>query len=296
MPNQPNQKSKIVLGTVQFGLNYGINNKTGIPTEDELSELLIYANQIGIYTLDTAYNYGESEKRLGKLIEENKLKFNLISKAPKGSNVKNILNYFDECLQRLRATNLYGYLLHDFNDYLNTPQIIKTLYNLRETNAVQKIGFSLYYPEQLEKLFANNIPFDLIQVPYNIADRRFEKYFVELKEKNVEIHIRSVFLQGLFFMDSDELPSKLKSFKELLQKLNDLSNRFNRSIENIALNFVLQNKFINYTVLGIDNIKQLTKNVKESNKKLRDEEIQLIDLEIKKINIPQELLIPSNWN
>ena len=296
IPNPQNLISRIVLGTVQFGLKYGINNITGIPTEDELVKLLIFANQMGIYTLDTAHNYADSEKRLGKLIEENELKFNIISKAPQGSNDKNILDYFGRSLRRLRTKNVYGYLLHDFNDYLNTPQIVKTLNNLKESNAVKKIGFSLYYPEQLEKLFFDNIVFDLIQVPYNIADRRFEKYFVELKEKKVEIHIRSVFLQGLFFMNSDELPSKLKSFKDLLQILNDLCNRFNRSIENIALNFVLQNGLINNVVLGIDNIKQLSKNLKESNKKLRDEEIKLIDLEIKKVKIPEKLLVPSNWN
>ena len=287
--------SKIVIGTVQFGLNYGINNKTGIPTNEEISKLLVFANQNGIETLDTAYDYGESEKRLGKLIKQNDLKFNLISKAPKTSNRKNIFRYFDESLKKLQKKYIYGYLLHDFSCYQNDPQIIKSLHYLKEINAVKKIGFSLENPEQLEKLFADNISFDLIQFPYNIVDRRFEPYFGELKRKNVVIHTRSVFLQGLFFMNPDELSPKLKPFKELLHKLKELSKKNNRTIANITLNFALQNEFINNVVLGIENIKQLTMNLCEVNNLQNYEKNRLIDLEIKKIQIPQELLLPSNW-
>lgn len=287
--------SKIVLGTVQFGLTYGINNKTGIPNPNEFNELLKFANHEGIDTLDTAYNYGISEQRIGKFLRTNKIEFRIISKAPSKSNSENINKYFNQSLNRLCTGQMYGYLLHDFNDYINDKKILISLSTLKEKGKVGKIGFSLYHPEQLEKLLNDNIEFDLIQLPYNLADRRFETYFPELREREIEVHTRSVFLQGLFFMNPDELPTKLKPFKELLQKLKELSKKNNRNIENITLNFALQNEFINNVVLGIDNIKQLTMNLNEVNHKLNDEEIRLIDLEMKKIKIPQELLIPSNW-
>ncbi|GAB6282478.1 MAG: aldo/keto reductase [Ignavibacterium sp.] len=288
--------SKIALGTVQFGLNYGINNRTGIPTDDDISKLLVFANKSGIETLDTAHNYGESERRLGRLIDENNLKFNLISKAPKEANSKNIFRYFDESLKRLKKKYIYGYLLHDFNDYINDKTILISLSTLKEKGKVGKIGFSLYYPEQLEKLLNDNIKFDLLQLPYNLADRRFETYFSELKEREIEIHIRSVFLQGLFFMESNDLKIKLKPFSKFISKLKEIKNSLNRSTENIALNFALQNEKIDKVIIGLDTTEQLIRNINSCENLLTQDELNFIKNEIQKIELPKELLIPSNWN
>jgi len=288
--------SKLVLGTVQFGLNYGINNKTGVIDNISLFDLLDFAYDNGVDTLDTAYNYGESEKRLGQIINSEKLHFDIVSKTPKGSNSQNISHYVQESFERLRIDFFHGYLLHDFNDYLNDKDIFKYLIQLKESGCIQKIGFSLYNPEQLETLFYDNVVFDLVQIPYNLADRRFEKYFEALKHRNIEIHARSVFLQGLFFMKQNELPNKLKPVGNFLDKLNELSKEINRSIENISLNFVLQNNFIDKAVIGVDTINQLNKNIKTAKNKLKKEAMELIGKELTKIVFPSELFVPSNWD
>lgn len=288
--------NKLALGTVQFGLNYGINNKSGVIDDYSLTELLNYGFQKGIDTLDTAYNYGNSEERIGEYLSNCNKDFKLISKAPKGSNSQNIKKYFQESLGKLNSDSIYGYLLHDFNDYLNDNEIINSLMNLKESGLVNNIGFSLYYPEQLDIIFSNDIQFDLIQLPYNLADRRFEKYFDSLKNRNVEIHIRSVFLQGLFFMKLEGLPENLKPFKNFLDALNKVSKETNRKIENVALNFAAQNKYIDKVVIGIDNKEQLRKNLDQINNRIETETLLQIKEELNKIDIPKELLIPSNWN
>lgn len=288
--------SKIALGTVQFGLKYGINNKSGVVEDEELYELLNCAYLIGVDTLDTAYNYGNSEKKIGNFISSFNRKFKIISKAPKGSNSITIKKYFQESLDNLNSDSLFGYMIHDFNDYLNDKKIFNSLSELRKSGLVKKIGFSIYYPEQLEILFTDEVNFDLIQLPYSLADRRFEKYFKLLKNRNVEIHIRSIFLQGLFFMKPEELPEKLKPFTEFNMKIDKISTESNRTIENIAINFVSQNNNIDKIVIGVDNKDQLQNNLKEINNRIETKALLNIKEELTEINIPKELLIPSNWN
>lgn len=287
--------NKLALGTAQLGLNYGINNKSGVIAEESLSELLNYAFNKGIDTLDTAYNYGNSEERIGKYLSVNNCNFKVITKAPRGSDTINVKKYFQETLDKLKKKSVYGYMLHDFNDYLNDKKIINSLTDLKNSGLINKIGFSLYYPEQLDILFNDKRNFELIQVPYNLVDRRFEKYFEQLKNRNVEIHVRSVLLQGLFFMKPEELPEKLKPFNNFLDKLNQISQYTNRTIENIALNFVAQNQNVDKIVVGVDNQKQLIDNLSEINNMIDAEKLLHIKDELAELNLPTELLIPSNW-
>lgn len=288
--------TKLAIGTAQFGLIYGINNQSGVIDDVSLFKLLNYAKMKAIDTLDTAYNYGNSEKRIGQYLSNTNSEFKIISKAPKNSNNKNLITYFNESLARLGVNRLYGYMLHNFDDYRIDKNILLVLKSLKERELVKKIGFSLYYPEQLEQLFKENIQFDLLQIPYNIADRRFEPYFSKLKNMDIEVYTRSVFLQGLFFMGINNLPDKLKEFIPLIKKINNISKTIDKDIEEILLNFVLENKYIDKVVLGVDNIVQLNKNIKASENKLSHEELELVESELNEIKISQELLIPSNWN
>ena len=147
----------------------------------------------------------------------------------------------------------------------------------------------------MDIILSDNIQFDLIQIPYNLADRKFEKYFEQLNNKSVEIHVRSVFLQGLFFIKSDELPEILKPFKVFLDKLNTISKETNRTIENIALNFGAQNEYVDKVVIGVDNKDQLRRNLDQINSRIETETLLQIKEELNKIDLPKTLLIPSNW-
>jgi len=296
IPKQSAPSVKLALGTVQFGLYYGINNKTGILNDSDLLSLLKFAKVNKIDTLDTAYSYGESEKRLGNLLHSIISDFNLVSKTPKGTTSENIKGFFVESLKRLKVNSIYGFLLHDFNDYLNDKNTFQSLLQLKNEQLINKVGFSVYYPTQIEILLSDDIKFDLIQLPYNLADRRFEKYFTELKKRNIEIHVRSVFLQGLFFMNQNDLKNTLKPFSKFSNRLNEIGKEIDRNIENIALNFVLQNNFINKAVIGVDSLEQLKQNIEESKNQLLDDDLNLVKNELSKIILPTELLIPSNWN
>lgn len=276
-------KSKIVLGTVQFGLQYGVNS-AGRPSEEAVKDILGEAAKGGITTLDTSSAYGNSEEILGECVtpEEN---FRIISKYPKGVIPAGEL--FKDSLKRLKVDKLYGYLLHHFEVYKNNPKVWDEFIALKESGKVQKIGFSLYSPDELQFILDNKSLFDLIQVPFNIFDKKFLPYMKELHEKGVEIHVRSTFLQGLFFKDRETLPDKLKPMKKYLLQLDEFSKQSGLSISEIALNYNLQNPFIDGVLIGVDNVDQLKTNFAS----VKDMPID-IEIEVKE----QELLNPVNWN
>ena len=275
--------SKLILGTVQFGLQYGINS-AGRPSEEAVKSILAEAFQGGINTLDTSSAYGNSEEILGECItpEED---FKVVSKYPKGETP--VGEMFKDSLKRLKVDKLYGYLLHHFEVYNNNPKVWDEFIALKESGKVQKVGFSLYTPEELQFILDHKSPFDLIQVPFNIFDKKFLPLMKEVHEKGVEIHVRSTFLQGLFFKDRETLPEKLRPLKKYLLELDDFSRQSGLSISEIALNFNLQNPYIDGVLIGVDNVSQLQMNLTS----VKDTPID-VNIVVKE----KELLNPVNWN
>lgn len=273
---------KLVLGTVQFGVQYGINS-AGRPDEETVKGILAEAAKGGIDTLDTSSAYGNSEEILGECTTSEE-GFKIVSKYPKGETP--VAEMFNGSLKCLKVDKLYGYLLHHFEVYKNNPIVWNEFVALKESGKVHKIGFSLYSPEELQIILDNKSTFDLIQVPFNIFDKKFLPYMKELHEKGVEIHVRSTFLQGLFFKDREALPEKLKPMKKYLLQLDEFSKQSGLSISEIALNYNLQNPYIDGVLIGVDNVEQLKINLASVKNTPID-----IEIEIKE----QELLNPVNW-
>jgi aryl-alcohol dehydrogenase-like predicted oxidoreductase len=277
--------SKLALGTAQFGLDYGINNTNGQVQVSDIQTILAFANSVGLDTLDTAFLYGNSEENLGQCDLEN---FKIVSKLPP-CEVGEIETTLEKSLRRLQQKNLYGYLFHHFSTYQKDEKTIDRLQALKAKGKVQKIGFSLYHPSELETLFDKNIDFDLVQVPYNLFDQRFDDYFPLLKSKGVEIHTRSAFLQGLFFKELNKIPPH---FNSVLPQLNQL-HQYEIDKAALCLNFVVANPNIDKVVIGVDGVEQLKMNV-ESLKELS--KVQLIRAELETLQVDNELIInPSLW-
>ena len=283
--------NKIVLGTVQFGINYGINNSTGQVSLDEVCTILKNAERAGVETLDTSSAYGTSEQVLGKALKESKTHFRIVSKYPMCD--QSVRDTFNQSLENLGIGVLYGYLVHHFDYFREYPKIFDEMFALKNEGKIHKVGFSLYSVDELNYLLDNNVKFDIIQFPYNIFDRQFEPYMQKLVDLGVEIHTRSAFLQGLFFKDTNTLPEKLLPLKKYLDSLHRYCNKVDISIEQIAFGYVLANENVRGALIGVDNHLQL-----DSNLKVASHQLSLNDIDfIKSINIQEkELLNPSNWN
>lgn len=279
---------KIALGTVQFGLDYGIHNQRGKVSAQEVGSILTLAQQNGIDTLDTAAAYGDSEKVLGT---QHLTTFKIVSKL--FPQEKNIRAAFNSSLNRLKISDLYAYLIHRFSDLIENPEIWEKFLKLKEEKKVAKIGVSLYHPQELKYLWNHGINPDLVQIPYNIFDRRFENIFPELKRKSVEIHTRSAFLQGLFFKKASELPSFFKDVVPLINQLHQIGETHHMTIAQICLGFCLKQVEIDRVVIGVDSLSQLQQNlqVTETLSKIKPLLSQLNKLSVEN----EQIINPANW-
>ena len=280
---------KIGLGTVQWGLNYGISNKRGIPSELELDKIFATASANGINLLDTATAYGEAESRIGN---RSSGKFRIVTKIGSISKDNSIEQQVKKSLDNLKTTSLYGCLFHNVNELLETPSMWGEMQGQKKEGRIEKIGYSLYEPEELERLLDLNYIPDIIQVPYSILDRKFESYFELLKRHEVEIHVRSIFLQGLFFKPLSEVPTKLSSMIPALNQINEIAESAFLSKLQLALCFVLQNTNIDCAVIGIETYEQLDQIITSSSSSISENILQ----KIMRITLDNNVYLnPSNW-
>ena len=287
-------KSNLILGTVQFGSKYGINNKQCKPSFEKVKDILNFAYLKGIRLLDTAEAYGDSQNRIGKYHKTNSNKFNIITKfSPLRKDLsENIIKRVNDNLKTLEVKYLYSYMFHSFDDYKKYFLEFKDdLIELRSSHKIKKIGVSLNSNDEIIEVLRNS-DIDLIQLPYNLLDNKSkrEKVFLRAKKNGVEIHTRSTFLQGLFFKDLDTIEGKIIVLKKYLLELKELVNK--NEINNLALNYVCSNTNIDGILLGVDSVSQLKKNISCINDNKFTDIIKNID----SINVKEEnLLNPANW-
>lgn len=281
---------KLVLGTVQFGLPYGINNGDGIPSDTRLSALLETATEAEIDLLDTAYSYGTAEERLGQLASN---AFGLITKFPIVHSGEELTAHFRESCERLKRSDLYAYLAHTAGTLIQSPDLWNDLQLLQQQHRIGKIGVSLYQPEELEQLLALGIEPQIVQLPYSLLDRKFEPYFAELKRLGTEIHTRSAFLQGLYFKSISELPPQLQQLAPALSELHRIAEMYHLDMETLALQFVAHHSSIDRIVVGVDTQTQLNHNVQSMNATVDP----VVFDEIRGISIAHPTLLnPAVWH
>lgn len=285
-------KNKIALGTAQFGLDYGISNITGQIPENQVFEILNESIRSGIDVLDTAYAYGNSELVIGNFVKKHGNAFKIISKLPE-CDPKNVKNIFESSLDRLGVDGLYGYMCHSFQHYRDNPEIWNMLEDLKSEGKIEKIGLSLYYPSELEYIVENKIDIDIIQVPYNVFDRRFEQYFPVLKKLGIELFVRSVFLQGLVFKEASELDDYFKKIRGKIANLHSLASELDIPIAALCLNFAILNEFVDEVVVGVDSVQNL-KDIIASSKYIpyvKNVLTQLYCFE----ETDENIIMPVNW-
>ena len=283
--------SKLSIGTAQFGMHYGISNKNDAVNREEISLILDYAYANNILLIDTAEAYGDSEFNLGcqKRIKDGD--FKIISKV--NNLEKKIEKSLCLTLERLNQPKIYGYLLHNFNLLEHDGNLINDLYDLKNKGLVDKIGVSIYHPKQAHELLTKFPFIDVIQLPFSLFDQRFYKTLKFIKSFGVEIHARSIFLQGLVFMNPLELDNFFSPVFKNLKQLKELSLDVGMPIHSLAINFVLMNSLIDHLIIGMssyDDIKQNNSVLYDSlfNQSIHD---KLLEMSITDENI----ILPYNW-
>jgi len=289
--------NKIILGTVQLGLDYGINNTRGKPSSEQALQILQSAYSNGIQTLDTAEAYGNAHEIIGNYHRQNSSqRFEVITKCNAETLLASKTKFKDQLirnLDELEVDRLNSYLFHSFEQYQQFEH-----WDILETFLAQdkigKIGVSVYFNNQVNAV-AEDSRIGLVQLPFNLLDNNSYRGMALsiLKEHGKEVHTRSVFLQGLFFKDRESL-GKLYPLKESLLKLDILSGSVPTDIGTLALGYTLHQSCIDKVLIGIETEKQLQHNFQMLSN-VENIPTEIYDAIDHVVVENSNLLIPTNW-
>ncbi len=284
----------LAIGTAQFGLDYGISNFSGKVKLDEVKKIIRFAKISGIDTIDTARDYGDSEESIGKCDISS---FKVVTKIGtlKGHE-NNVYDWSEQevksSLEKLGIEKMYGILLHRPLELLskNGDELFKSISKIKRDRLVEKIGISVYSINELMNI-VDKFDIDIVQLPINIINQEIlnSGFLKVLKSKNIEIHARSCFLQGLLLMDYNEIPLKFKKWSNIFLDWHRWLEENNINAVQGCLSFINSIDDIDKVIVGIQNETQLKELVNYSNNK-----------DIK--NFPDlfckdtDLIDPSNWS
>ena len=241
---------------------YGIANRTGQVSDAEAQDILQQARGAGIDTLDTAMAYGESEARLGALGVR---AWQVVTKLPAvDDHCADVHGWVQQSLtsslERLRVDRLYALLLHRPAQLLGSrgDEIFRALTDVKSQGVVGKIGVSIYAPAELEQLWPCFRP-DLVQAPFNVLDRRLSDsgWLARLRSAGVEVHVRSVFLQGLLLMSATDRPAAFRAWQDLWNRWDDWLRQQRLTALQAALSFVCSWSEVDRIVVGVDSLQHL---------------------------------------
>ncbi|MBE3023625.1 aldo/keto reductase [Janthinobacterium sp. GW458P] len=257
---------KIGLGAVQFGLDYGIANAAGKVCQLEVAAILAAAAELKLKLIDTAALYGDSEAVLGRTMAAD-TSFDIVTKTPQFSgavlgavDAQQLEESLHVSLLKLQRTAVYGLLIHRVDDLLlpGGEVLMERMVQLKARGLVRKIGVSVYTGQQIDAVLAR-FPIDLIQLPINVLDQRLlhAGHLRKLKQAGVEIHARSVFLQGLLLMEPCDLPAHFDGVREHLATYHRCIAAQGLTPLQAALGFVTGLEEIDQVVCGVNSSVQL---------------------------------------
>ncbi len=286
---------KLALGTVQFGLDYGVANSNGQVHLNEVARVLNYARSRNIRLLDTAPAYGNSEQVLG---EVNAHDFKIITKIRQFNQVSIVkkdvdllISDFDQSLQLLNRKSIYGLLIHNAEDFLKEgfDKVYKQLQLFKAQGLITNIGVSVYTGEQLQKII-DRFDIDLVQLPFNILDKRLIDSGIlnKIHNQGIEVPARSVFLQGLLLMTEQSRPRKFNRWKDLWKLWHEwLSDNKLTALE-ATIRYAISTPEISRVLVGVNSRRQLQDIIKAA-----DGDIPPIPKEL--FIHDTDLLNPENW-
>lgn len=293
------QLSRLMLGTVQFGLDYGVANRSGAPSFPEVCAMLEAAAEGGINCLDTAHAYGNSEEILGRALEETGLKdhYFVVTKidskisaelAPEEARSA-VRKSLEESLRRLRLDVLPLVLLH--RDEF--PSQLDALEWARELGLTKRCGVSLGLPENAPS-FLSHPALAAIQAPVNVLDHRFDEAIRTAKSRNAFVFARSTYLQGLLLMDDASTPPHLRGIREERAIFHKMAADLGITPSALLLKAALQRDELDAVVFGVETITQLRENLAIFHSDPLPEEI-LKAINAHRYSGPDWLIHPAFW-
>jgi aryl-alcohol dehydrogenase-like predicted oxidoreductase len=258
---------KLVIGTAQFGVNYGIANTVGKVEETEVFKILNFAYKKGVFNIDTAIAYGKSEEIIGQYLKKySNEKWCIVTKIKSPSDYLH-----DQVNQSIHSIGSIPdvVLAHSAADYL-APSFCKELHQLKEKKSIKQVGVSLYNEDEIIQVMESDFKPDVIQLPLNILDTKLyrNETLAELNNEGIEIHVRSAFLQGLFYLPEVDLKEKFSDAVPYVKILISIAAEIGLTLAELSLLWLLSLEEVSKVVLGVDSKDQLTAHLKTLTKKV----------------------------
>lgn len=292
---------ELCLGTVQFGMDYGILNTKKPPVENSI-KCLDYATQNGVRAIDTATAYGDAEEIVGQFLSKHtiardnlwistKFKPNTLDDV-KPELYKNVIrDNICNSLKKLHTDYVDTYYLHSAR-YAFDDSILEALYEVKKEGLACDVGVSIYEPEEADACFKSKYV-DIIQLPYSIFDHRMKKSGIFDRGDRCQIDTRSAFIQGLIIMDEDNIPTFLANAKPIIRKIDIVCKETGLSRVELAMAYVKREKTISHLVFGVDSLEQLKKDINFFDSDVDEELLKQLEMEFD--NIEAEIVMPSLW-
>ena len=287
---------KLIIGTAQWGLDYGISNSKGKTDKCEVENILKTAKQYGINTLDTASAYGDAEKIIGELKTEDSKIITKISIGDQDKDAKesrkDMHNKVKRSFSDLGEFKLEGVLVHD-PDNLETCKNSwswDALKDIKEEGYMEKIGISVYNPSQAEKLAEIYKP-DIIQLPFNAFDQKAANLgtLKRLKDEGIEIHARSIFLQGLLLMNIKDISKYFSPWMSEIERWHKYCFKNKLTLLEGAIANAMNEENIDKFLVGIEDTRQLVQIVDVSKRQVRN------SFKSSQSESNEGLINPSKW-
>ncbi len=294
---------ELCLGTVQFGLNYGILDQKK-PLLSDAVKWIDYATQNGIHAIDTARAYGNAEEVVGEFLKlktvprdtlfvSTKLLPNILDDVQPSEYVDVIEREITSQLKTLHTDYVDAYVFHSAR-YAHDINKIEAIRTVVDKGYALKSGVSVYEPDEAMACFESGLV-DFIQAPYSIFDHRMKSSGIidHPQKKGCDLHTRSAFIQGLIVMDEDQVPPFLEKAKPIVGRIKKLCDGEGISRAQLALQYVKRESGISHLVFGVDSLEQLKEDIELFNEELPEDLIERIGSEFDEIDA--DIVMPSLW-
>ncbi len=291
------------LGTVQFGLDYGVIGQKK-PRIDYSVDCLDYAAQNGIRAIDTAEAYGNAQEVVGaflkkktisrdKLSISTKLKPNVLDDLKPEQYEQEIVGRLQDTLRVLNTDYVDAYLFHSAR-YIFQPEMLAALCRVVDLGLAKSVGVSVYEPEEALECLKNPLV-QFTQFPYSVFDHRMKDagVFAQAEQTACNVEVRSAFIQGLILLDEEQVPDFLAEARPIVSKLNKISKETGISRVALAMAYIKREKAVSHLVFGVDSREQLIEDIDLFNQEISADVLDTLDKEFS--GIKAEVVMPSLW-
>jgi aryl-alcohol dehydrogenase-like predicted oxidoreductase len=282
---------RLIIGSAQFGMAYGLIRNEEKLRQEDVRKILMRAYENGIRSIDTAVAYGDSEAKCGEAIKTMDPSSWEITTKVNGRD-KSLIPNIEQSINALGEAKK-NILSHCASAYINNQQFREQLFACKESYGVNKVGVSVYDKHEILSVMSVQPP-DIIQAPINLLDKRLleDGLLSEVRSQGVEIHARSIFLQGMFFLPIASLNEKFPTGASVLGEMWAIAKKENITVAELALSWVSRITDVDRVIIGVSSVGQLNEHIEAIGKTISEEAYG----EIMSMRIDDEAVLdPRQW-